>query len=151
MVVLSALHFRVEDDDVFERMAEGEHGEHRVVLLLLADEDEPHLRIVDHIPHLCGTRGGIEGDADGADAESSEFTVEIFGHVLREDGYILLHLDAQGEHAKTGSFDAGVEDTPINFLPLAFIVVFILQNGAFSVDFCTLMDEQGKVWIDFHS
>ena len=92
LVLRVLLHLRVEDDELLDVRLDLHHAQGRVVLELLAHEDEAHVGIRDHVAHLLLAARGIEGDGDGPHAIGSVVAEHTLGLVLREDGYLLLHL-----------------------------------------------------------
>ena len=95
MIVGTALHGAVEDDDFLKRGTNGNHAERHIVLQLLAHEDIAHAGIVDHIRHLRATARGIEGNGDSPHAIGAEVDIKALGLVLGEDGQIFLFAHAQ--------------------------------------------------------
>ena len=81
-VVCRDAHRAVEDDDALQRMAECEYAVCLVVLLLLADKDEAHLRIVNHILYLLLRGCGIERDRYKLHAIGTEVGNEVLQTVL---------------------------------------------------------------------
>lgn len=67
------------------RSSVGHRAEHPVclvILLLLAHEDESHLRVVYHELYLLLTACGVERNRHGPHAISAEVGIEIFHAVL---------------------------------------------------------------------
>ena len=87
-------HVAVEDDQMFQRARQGENGDDRVVLLLLAYKDEADFSVVDHVFNLRRAAVGEKRNGDGSNAIGSEVHVEVFGHILREDGNVFLDSDS---------------------------------------------------------
>ena len=87
-------HVAVEDDQMFQRARQGENGDDRVVLLLLAYKDEADFSVVDHVFNLRRAAVGEKGNGDGSNAVGSEVHIEVFGHILRKDGNVFLDSDS---------------------------------------------------------
>ena len=81
-IVRTDAHPAVEYDYTLERRAQCEHPVCLVILLLLAHEDESHLRVVYHELYLLLTACGVERNRHGPHAISAEVGIEIFHAVL---------------------------------------------------------------------
>ena len=98
-VVGADAHGAVEDDYALHRGAERKHAVGLVVLLLLANEEHPDARVVDHKLYLLLTARGIERYRDGPDAPRAEVAIHVFDTVLSEHTHILLRLNAEGHQS----------------------------------------------------
>ena len=81
-ILFGDAHTLVEDDDALHRLTGGEYPAGLVVLFLLADEQEAHLRVIHHELDLLLRAGGIERDGDGTDAPCTEVTEQVLDGVL---------------------------------------------------------------------
>ena len=91
-------HAIVKDDDALQRRAQRRHAVSLVILLLLADKQETHLRIGYHVLYLLLTARGIERYRDGTYAVCTEIGEHVVYGVLREYGNVLLNLNAKVQH-----------------------------------------------------
>ena len=82
LILRVLLHRAVEDDQALQRRTHLEDAEGGIVLILFAHEDETDGGILDHILYLCLATGGIEGDAHGPDAVSTEIHADALRLVL---------------------------------------------------------------------
>ena len=82
VVVLVLYDLAVKDNHALQRGAYGQHAACGVILQLLAHEKQAHFGIIDHILHLGGAAGGVEGDGNGAHTVGPEINHQAFGLVL---------------------------------------------------------------------
>ena len=108
----------VEDDDALQRGAEGADAVGLVILLLFSDEEEAHLRVVDHKLYLLFAAGGVERYRHRADAPCAEIREEILDAVLREHAHVLLWPYAEVEQRVRHDLDRSGEAVPRIRFPL---------------------------------
>ena len=99
LVLAVLLHRRVEDDKPHHIGREAQHTVGRVVLVLLAHKDETYVGIAYHILYLPLAAGCIKRDGDSPDSVGAKVHKQTLGHVLREDGHILLDAYAQRQQS----------------------------------------------------
>ena len=117
-VVAGNAHAGVEDHNALQRGAEREYAVGLVVLFLLTDKENLHLGILYHILDLLLRTRGVEGNGDHLDAIGAEVGVKIMNAVLRENGYLVLGLQAEVEHGIAHLFHTQRKLVPINGKPL---------------------------------
>ena len=141
----------VVDDDTLQRRTQGKHAVSLVVLLLLTDEEETHLRIVDDELYLLFRAGGIDRDRACPDAVRAKVGVEILHTVLREHSNIFLGLDAQVQHGIAHLLDTQRELFPGNSLPFQASKRTERQGTPRPVLLCLLMYQHRQMTSILHS
>ena len=151
VVLIVFLNFLVENDNLLQRIGKADDAERRVVLLLLAHEEEAHFRVVEHIRDLRPAACGIEGNGYHAYAVRAKIYVEAFGLVLREHRDVLLHAHAEFEQGARHLPDAHGKPVPRNGHPLVQVVVSKTKCCALAVLACLLGNEAREVTIVQHN
>ena len=54
------------------------------------------------------------------------------------------------QHGDARHPDKIVELLPTDAEPFPFVVVLVFECGTVAVDFCRIVNEVGKVWVDIH-
>ena len=135
-VLLVSHDMAVKDDNLADARVYLQHAVCRVVLVLLAHEDIAYLGIAYHVLNLRLAARGIEGDGHRADAVRTEIHEQALGHVLREDGHVLLHADAQRYQGVAHEPYPPRKLVPRNALPSVGIIIPDHQCRAFAVYPC---------------
>ena len=93
----------VEADDLAQFGAVRRHRlhrlQHRVAAKTVDDEDAGRARLLQHILHLPGAKGRVDGDEHHARHAGAEFQHHPFREVLRPDRNALARLEARQQRA----------------------------------------------------
>ena len=150
MVVRRDAHALVEDDDALERGTERENAVRLVVLLLLADEEEAHVRVLHDVLNLLFARRSVNRNRHRTNAVGTEVGVEILDTILGEHGDVLLRLQSEVQQGVRHLFHTQRKLIPRHGFPLGRTEHFEVQHWLCAVLLRLLVNQRRKMAIVLH-
>ena len=134
-------HGRIENNQFLKRRTMRHATESDIVLVLFADKHITNFGIVHHVNHLALRTGSIKRYRDGPHAVSPEIHVQAFGHVLRKNSQILLHIHPQSQQGcRYLPYDFR-KPIPGNRNPHILFIIAIAHGRFVAITFGLFMDE----------